>query len=414
MMLPLKGLVVVEFSQYLAGPYAGLRLADLGARVIKVERPGTGDACRQLATKNMFVDGDSLVFHTINRNKESITANLKQPADLQKVKTLLSQADVMTHNFRPGVMEKIGLDYASVQAINPRLIYGEVTGYGGEGPWRDKPGQDLLSQALSGLTWLSGSADDPPVPFGLATADMLCGTHLAQGILAMLVNRGKTGRGGRVEVSLLESLLDFQFEVLTTHFNDGGQSPRRARYRNAHAYLGAPYGIYETADGFIAIAMGSLAELAKLIGCETLAEFVKNPADCFDQRDVIKQRLATHFKSGTTAKWLAVLEPADFWCSDVFNYAQLRQHSAYQTLGMEQSVRRPNGTSVRTLRCPIRIDGQRLYSDMAAPILGSHNGRMEQDFLKPENQPQPSPQKINNLNHHSTKRRQTESGVVKK
>ena len=414
MMLPLEGLLVVEFSQYLAGPYAGLRLADHGARVIKVERPGSGDPCRHLATKNMFVDGDSLVFHTINRNKETLTANLKQPADLQKVKALLARADVMTHNFRPGVMEKIGLDYASVQAINPRLIYGEVTGYGREGPWRDKPGQDLLSQSLSGLTWLSGSAEDPPVPFGLAAADMLCGTHLAKGILAMLVNRGKTGQGGRVEVSLLESLLDFQFEVLTTHFNDGGQLPRRAQHRNAHAYLGAPYGIYATADGFIAIALGSLAELAKLIGCETLAEFIKNPDDCFDQRDAIKQRLATHFKGRTTAEWLAVLEPADFWCSDVFNYAQLRQHSAYQAFGMEQQVRRLNGTSVRTLRCPIRIDGQRLYSDVAAPILGSHNEKMAQDFLKSENQSQPLPQKIEAMNHHAMKRLENESEVVKK
>ena len=168
MTLPLQGLTVIEFSQYMAGPYAGLRLADLGARVIKIERPGTGDACRQLATKNLFVDGDSLVFHSINRNKESYTANLKDPMDLERVKGLLRTADVMTHNFRPGVMEKIGLDYDSVRGLNPRLIYGEVTGYGRSGPWKDKPGQDLLAQSMSGLTFLTGDADDPPITFGLA------------------------------------------------------------------------------------------------------------------------------------------------------------------------------------------------------------------------------------------------------
>src|SRR5216683_1755195 len=167
---PLEGLVVLEFSQYLAGPYAGLRLADLGARVIKIERPGTGDAGRQLATKNLFADGDSLIFHTINRNKESYAANLKDGADLEKVKRLIARADVMTHNFRPGVMEKIGLDYQNVRALNPRLVYGVVTGYGKDGPWKDKPGQDLLAQSVSGLTWLTGNSGDPPVPFGLATA----------------------------------------------------------------------------------------------------------------------------------------------------------------------------------------------------------------------------------------------------
>lgn len=370
MKLPLEGLTVLEFSQYLAGPAGGLRLADLGARVIKIERPGSGDACRQLAIKNLFVDGDSSVFHTVNRNKESYTANLKDPADLERVKTLISRADVMTHNFRPGVMDKIGLDYAKVRELNPRLVYAEVSGYGKEGPWREKPGQDLLAQSLSGLTWLSGSADDGPVPFGLAMGDMLCGTHLVQGILAALVRRGKTGKGALVEVSLMESLIDFQFEVLTTHFNDGGKLPQRSAVRNAHAYLGAPYGIYPTKDGHIAIAMGSLERLGKLLGCEALAPFADQASDCFVRRDEIKAILAAHFLTRSTAEWLAVLEPADYWCSDVFNYQQLIAHEAYRVLGMEQNVQRPNGTTLKTLRCPIRIDGKRLYSDKAAPVLG--------------------------------------------
>jgi crotonobetainyl-CoA:carnitine CoA-transferase CaiB-like acyl-CoA transferase len=373
---PLEGIVVLEFSQYLAGPYAGLRLADLGARVIKIERPGSGDAGRQLATKNLFADGDSLIFHTINRNKESYTANLKDTADLEKVKRLITRADVMTHNFRPGVMEKIGLDYENVRVLNPRLIYGVVTGYGQVGPWKDKPGQDLLAQSMSGLTWLSGSADDPPVPFGLAAADIFCGTHFAQGLLAALVRRGKTGQGSLVEVSLLESLIDLQFEVLTTHFNDGGQPPRRARHRNAHAYLGAPYGIYETQDGYLALAMGCLASLGKLIGCEALIPFADARGDAFMQRDEIKKILASHLKTKPTQHWLELLEAADHWCADVFNYGQLLAHDGYKALGMDQVVRRPNGTELRTLRCPIRIDGERLYSDVAAPSLGNANDKI--------------------------------------
>lgn len=370
---PLEGLLVLEFSQYLAGPYAGLRLADLGARVIKIERPGSGDACRQLATKNLFVDGDSLVFHTINRNKESYTANLKSPADLEKVKRLISHADVMTHNFRPGVMEKLGLGFTSVRALNSRLIYGAVTGYGKEGPWRDKPGQDLLAQSLSGLTWLTGDADDPPVPFGLAIADMLCGEHLVQGILAALLRRSETGQGALVEVSLLESMIDFQFEVLTTHFNDGGREPDRSKYRNAHAYLGAPYGLYQTKDGWIAIAMGCLASLGELINCKALVPLASRWDDSFTHRDEIKVVLQQHLKAHTTQHWLDLLEPADYWCADVFNYSRLVAHEGYRILGMEQSVRRANGIELRTLRCPIRIDEQRLYSNVAAPALGNVN-----------------------------------------
>ena len=219
---PLEGVLVLEFCQFLAGPSAGLKLADLGARVIKIERPIYGDSCRQLSIKNLFVANDSLLFHTINRNKESYAADLKNATDLEHLKKLIGHADIMIHNFRPGVMEKIGLDYAKVQLINPKIIYGIVTGYGNEGPWANKPGQDLLVQAMSGLTYLSGSKEDGPVPFGLSVSDIMCGNHLVQGLLAALIKRAKTKKGVLVEVSLLESILDVQFEVITTYLNDGG------------------------------------------------------------------------------------------------------------------------------------------------------------------------------------------------
>lgn len=285
-------------------------------------------------------------------------------------------------DFRPGVMEKIGLDYESVRALNPCLVYGVVTGYGATGPWSEKPGQDLLAQSMSGLTWLTGSAAAAPTPFGISVGDILCGTHFAQGLLAALVRRGKTGRGALVEASLLESLLDLQFEVLTTHFNDGGQLPQRALQRNAHAYLGAPYGIYQTQDGWIAIAMGCLASLGKLIGCAALIPFADERGDAFKRRDEIKSVLAAHLKTQTTTHWLAVLGAEDYWCADVFNYQQLFSSQGCKALGMEQTVRRPNVAQVRTLRCPVRIDGQRLYSDVAAPALGNANANIEREFLR--------------------------------
>ncbi len=310
-MRPLEGLLVLDFAQFLAGPWAATRLADLGARVIKIERPGTGDICRHLYISNLELDGDSTLFHSINRNKQSYAADLKNPADLAKVKQLIARADVLIQNFRPGVMERIGLGADACAALNPRLVYGVVTGYGREGPWIDKPGQDLLAQALSGLVWLNGNADEPPLPFGLAVADLTASAHLVQGILATLVRRGITGRGGLVEVSLLESVLDLQFEVTTTFLNDGGNPPQRSRVNNGHAYLGAPYGIYATADGFLALAMGSLPKLGELLELPALAGY-QDPQTWFTQRDEIKQHLAGHLRTQPTAHWLARLEAADY------------------------------------------------------------------------------------------------------
>lgn len=167
----LDGILVLDFSQYLAGPSCAMRLADMGARVIKVERPGSGDSGRKMTLENLVVGKDSMNFLAINRGKESFCANMKDPEDLKILKALIKKADVMIENFRPGVMKKNGLDYASVSQWNPGIVYATVTGYGQEGPWKTKPGQDLLIQSMSGLAWLNGNGGDPPAPFGLSVVD---------------------------------------------------------------------------------------------------------------------------------------------------------------------------------------------------------------------------------------------------
>lgn len=381
-MLPLDGLVVLDMSQFLAGPSCALRLADLGARVIKIERPQGGDLGRQLYISNLALDGDSTLFHSINRNKESFAADFKNPHDHAAVLALIRHADVIIQNFRPGVIQRLGLDYASVATINPRIVYGSITGYGTAGPWKDKPGQDLLVQSLSGLTWLNGNADQPPTPFGLAVADLMTGAHLAQGILACLVRRGIKGIGGHVEVSLLESVLDLQFEVLTTHLNDGGKDPHRSSINNAHAYLGAPYGIYATADGYLALAMGSIITLGQLLECPALSQFA-DPQTWFSQRDTIKSILVAHLRTRPTTDWLARLEPADYWCADVLTWRQLLDHDAFKVLDMVQTVQRPNGAQLQTTRCPIRIDGQLLTTPKGAPTIGADNATIRHDFDLP-------------------------------
>jgi CoA:oxalate CoA-transferase len=378
---PLDGLLVLEFCQFLAGPSAGLRLADLGARVIKIERPEKGESGRQIAIKNLFIDGDSLVFHTVNRNKESYAADLKDPADLDKIRKLISMADVITHNFRQGVMEKIGLDYIEVRKINPRVVYGVVSGYGNKGPWVTKPGQDLLVQSISGLTWLTGSKDDGPVPFGLAVADMICGAHLVQGILAALIKRGRTGKSVLIEVSLLESVLDIQFEVLTTFLNDGHKLPERGEAKgSAHAYLGAPYGIYKTQDGYIAMAMGNLLEIGRAIGSDSEFEIYRDSKIWFSQRNEITVAVGALLRDKKTEEWLDVLRPKGIWCAEVMNYKESLEHEAVKRIKMDQVVKLPDGRELKTTRCPVKIDGNTLYSTVPAPKTGAHTSKINEEF----------------------------------
>ncbi|MFN3226319.1 MAG: CaiB/BaiF CoA transferase family protein [Hyphomicrobiales bacterium] len=379
---PLYGLTVLDFSQFLSGPFCTLKLADLGARVIKVERPGTGDLCRHLYISDVDIAGDNSLFHAINRNKESITADLKDEDDRAKLVDLIAEADVMVQNFRPGVIERQGFGYDDVKAINPRIIYGSISGYGEEGPWKQLPGQDLLAQARSGLLWLTGSAGDPPMPMGLAVADMLAGHALCEGVLAALVGRGIHGRGARVDTSLLEAMIDLQFEVLTTYLNDGNRVPQRSAVNGAHAYLGAPYGVYETSDGFLAIAMTpSLQRLATLMQIDGLERYYDDPKAAMAQRDAIKAIIAASVKQRSTSDWLAILQPADIWCSEVLDWPSMLESEAFKRLDFHQLIRRSDDITLNALRPPIRINGQTLKSDRAAPMLGEHSDAVFSNLL---------------------------------
>lgn len=375
---PLDGLLVLDLAQFLSGPSAALRLADLGARVIKIERAGQGDICRTLYLTDTELDGDSTLFHAINRNKESLALDLKRPEELAVLKQLLARADVLIHNFRPGVIERLGLDYATVQQLNPRLVYAGISGYGEAGPWADMPGQDLLAQSLSGVTWLNGNEGEGPVPLGLSIADMLAGHILTEGILAALVRRGISGQGAQVQTSLLEALIDLQFELLTTHLNDGQRAPRRAGFRNANAYLAAPYGLYPTADGFIALAMMPLARLAQALPMPALLAY--GSEDAFTQRDEIKRSIALVLAQQPTAYWLARLRPEDIWCAEVLDWPALLQSEAFTRLDMLQTVRRDDGATIHTTRSPLRIDGQRPANARAAPRVGEQGAALLAEF----------------------------------
>jgi CoA:oxalate CoA-transferase len=378
--LPLSGLLVIDMCQFLSGPYASLRLQDLGARVIKIERPDGGDLSRKLYLSDTEIGGDSTIFHAINRSKESLALDLKAPADLEALRKLLGKADVVLQNFRPGVIERLGLDYPSVKALNPGIVYASITGYGDTGPWQARPGQDLLAQARSGVMWLNGDHDQGPVPFGLAIADMLAGAAVAQGILAGLVRRGRTGTGSLIETSLLEVLVDFQFEVLTTHLNDGRRVPKRSEFRSAHAYLSAPYGVYPTTDGYIAIAMTPIPKLADLLELKALDPYREEPSSWFGARDAIKAIIAGRLATAPTAHWLAILEPADIWCAQVLNWPELLASEGFKALDMLQTVTREDGVSIMTTRSPLRVNGKRARTDRAAPLVGEQSDAIRAEF----------------------------------
>ena len=374
----LEGLLVLDMSQFLSGPFAALRLGDLGARVIKIERPDGGDLCRRLYLTDTEIGGDSTLFHAINRGKLGFAADFKNPADVATVKGLIAKADAVIQNFRPGVVERLGLDYASAKAINPGIVYASITGYGDEGPWAGLPGQDLLAQARSGVMWLNGDRDQGPVPFGLAVADLLAGSAVVQGVLAALLRRGRTGEGAHIETSLIEALVDFQFEVLTTHLNDGGRTPIRSQFRNAHAYLAAPYGVYPTRDSWLAIAMTPLDKLAKALDLPSIATL---PAKAgFEQRDEIKRAIAEHVASRSTSYWLERMQPADIWCAEVLDWPALLESEAFRKLDMLQTVLGPEGHPVRTTRSPIRVDGRREPRRSAAPRIGEHTESLRREM----------------------------------
>ena len=376
---PLEGLTVLEFSQFLSGPYAGLRLADLGARVIKIERPEVGDLCRNLYISDTDLEGDSTLFHAINRNKESFAANLKDAKDIDLVKKLIEKADIITQNFRPGVIERIGLDYKNVKKINPKIVYGTISGYGSDGPWSSLPGQDLLAQSRTGLVWLNGNGGEAPTPMGLAVADMLAGHTLVEGILAAVIKRFRTDNGSHVETSLVEALLDFQFEVLTTYFNDGNRKPQRSSYNNAHAYLSAPYGIYKTSNGYIAIAMTPLPQLGELLDLNSIKD-LHDQKEWFTKRDEIKKNIGDWIEQQTTEHWLSILEPADIWCAKVLDWETMVKHEGFKILDMVQRIKRDDGLDIETLRCPIKIDGEIFKSSKAAPKIGNDNNSIMKEF----------------------------------
>ena len=257
----LQGIRVVSFNHFLMGPVGIQFLADLGAEVIAIE-PIEGAFQRKWGGANRRIDGQTMLQLTGNRNKRSVALNLKSPEGIAVARKLIAKADVVAENYRPGVMAKLGLAYEDIRAFNPGVIYAAASGFGASGPYVDRPGQDLIVQAMSGLATITGTQNDGPRAIGVSAVDHHGAALFAAGILAALVRRERTGVGGRVDVNLLSAAIDLQMESLVCFLNGDGRDDVRQVGRLSGWYYGAPYGVYATKDNFIAISLGSLDVLS--------------------------------------------------------------------------------------------------------------------------------------------------------
>jgi crotonobetainyl-CoA:carnitine CoA-transferase CaiB-like acyl-CoA transferase len=364
----LDGIKILSFNHYLAGPLAAQTLADLGADVIAVE-PIEGAFQRNWAVANHFVAGDSVNHLATGRNKRSLAVDLKHPDGIAAVKKLVAKADVVMENFRPGTMAKLGLGYELLKELNPGLIYAVATGFGSEGPYKDRPGQDLLLQAMSGLAMRTGHADGQPTAVGAVIVDQHAASLYAMSILAALFARTRTGRGQLVEVNLYQAAIDLQVEPLTAWLNGAPSPTSRGPAGIAAWFSPGPYGIHATADGYLAISMASPSALATALESGELRQF--GEADSFSRREDITRIVAARLEQKRTAEWLSILEAARIWHAPVQDYSDLLADPQLQHLEVFKSAEGARGAPITMVMHPARYDGRSAEIRLVPQPLGA-------------------------------------------
>lgn len=364
----LAGVRVLDGSQMLAGPICAMRLGDLGADVLKIEPP-TGEHNRSHGFGAVRVGGETPTFMGLNRNKRSVVLDLKTSAGLGAFLGLVRVADVFLQNYRVGTAERLGVGWHQLRAVNPRLVYAQISGYGEEGPLRDRPGQDLLVQAMSGSMWSVGASDDPPRPGGLWAADTLTGYQTAIGILAALRARDRTGEGQKVSVSMLGVIMDCQAQELATFLN-GGTTFERTERPSAHAWIPAPYGVYRTADAWLVLAMAPLPQLGAVLDEPRLAAMTGED-DGVTQRDVIDEIVRPILATRTTADWVAFFDEHRLWSGPVLTYADLAHHPQVVAARLIADVPDPVAGNLRLVAPPLGLSATPPSIRRPPPRLGA-------------------------------------------
>jgi crotonobetainyl-CoA:carnitine CoA-transferase CaiB-like acyl-CoA transferase len=369
----LTGYRVLDLSIAMAGPLAAMRLGDLGADVVKVE-PVTGEWQRHASAGGAVGHEVNASFLALNRNKRSLAVDLKTDEGRALVLRLAADADVVLQNYRPGVAARLGMDYESVRAVRPDVVYVSISGYGESGPYVDRPGQDLLLQALTGALYSAGRADDPPQAGPYFVADAITAYSAFEGVLAALLHRERTGVGQLVEVNMLDAMVAMQMQELSVR-SVGGIPQARGLGIHAHSYIRAPYGIFPTADGYVALAFADLGVLAGIFDDPELGRYDAE-RDGFRHRDEISVAVAAHLRTDTTASWLTRLGAAGVWVGPVNSYDEVLDDPQVRYNGSFVTYEHPTEGTVTTPGFPFRLAATPPSVDRGAPTVGEHSAEI--------------------------------------
>lgn len=366
----LSGYRVLDCSIAMAGPFAAQRLGDLGADVVKVE-PTAGEWQRFRAAGGATGKRINTSFLSLNRNKRSLAIDLKSDDGKAVLLELVKTADVFIQNYRPGVAKRLGVDYGTLSAINPRLIYVSMSGYGESGPYAQRPGQDLILQAMSGAMLSAGRAGDPPAPAGQYLADAVTAYSAFEGALAALLHRERTGEGQLVEVNMLDAMIAIQMQELSV-FTVGGKPQTRSAEPHAHCYIRSPYGVFATADGYIVLAFANLRTLGALIDEPSFAD-MDDETDSWAHRDLIFTRVREKLPHRTSEEWLQLFDQHDIWSGKVYGYEDVVTDPQIVHNDTFVEYDHPSEGRVKTPGFPIRFSRTPSTVDRGAPQIGEHS-----------------------------------------
>jgi len=369
--LPLTGIRVLDLGRHLAGPTCPMWLGDLGADVIKIEKPGDGDDGR--AAGPPFFAGQSAFFLAANRNKRSIELDLKRPEGQELFRRLACTADVVVENFRPGVMDALGIGYQVVSDMNPRIIYCSITGFGADGPYADRPGLDQVIQGVSGLMSITGFEGGEPVRVGIPIADLLTGLFGAYGVMAALQARERTGRGQHIHTSLLESMIGMLSFQAVRYLNGAGVPPPAGN----HHPLNAPYGVFRARDGYLTIGATGEKRWRRL--CEVLdaEEWLDDPrfqtnGDRYQNRELLAELISQRLQERTIDEWEQLFNQSGIPCGPIYRIDQAMEHPQVRHRQMVVELPHPTIGTVRLLGLPVKLSETPGAVRRAPPLLGQH------------------------------------------
>ncbi len=368
----LEGIMVLDFTQFLAGSYCAMLLGDMGAEVIKIERPGTGEVYRTYGPK--FIGGESTSYLSVNRSKRSLTLNLKDPRAVSLALRLVERADVLVENFTPGAMEKLGLGYSEVSKANSKLIYCSISGFGQTGPYKNRGGFDLILQGMSGMMSVTGEADGPPVKVGYAVTDMGAGMFGALGILAALIARSRTGRGQWVDTSLLEAGIAWSLLPAGNFFADGEIQQRSG----SASPQNAPYQAFETSDGFINVGTGNERLWIKFCEILGLMELTRDPrfkdnASRVKNQKELEKGIAPVMKKKTVQEWMHLLDAGGIPAGPIYDIGQALTDPQVLSRNMVVDYDHPKAGRIKGVGFPIKFSGEEFKVSSPPPLLGEHN-----------------------------------------